>query len=199
MCVLVQGLKSGLCIYTAEKDALAAQYTEMTYAHAWLCALASASCCLHSISMPVLQLKYTPYLQVCGSVQHNHHSQQQPGLYRHLCNKRPSLSGVLMAPCLAQDIVFHETPTLRPIRHIVGYNDDVIDLKMLDENHIVVATNSEQVSGCPAVGTKEEGDGRGRDEAFRMLSTGARAVAVDTRLRGTYRPHSHRFVRRCIT
>lgn len=49
-----------------------------------------------------------------------------------------------------QDIVFHELPSLRPSRHIVGYNDEIIDLKMIDSDHVVVATNSEQV--CYLVG-----------------------------------------------
>lgn len=42
--------------------------------------------------------------------------------------------------------MFHDFPTLEPVRHIVGYNDEVIDLKMLDDDHVVVATNSEQVN-----------------------------------------------------
>jgi U3 small nucleolar RNA-associated protein 13 len=86
--IRVWGLKSGLCIYTADKDGLAAQYTEMTFVPA---------------------------------------------------------SNTVITVNSSQDIVFHETPTLRPVRHIVGYNDDVIDLKMLDQDHMVVATNSEQV------------------------------------------------------
>ena len=46
---------------------------------------------------------------------------------------------------IPQDIVFHSLPSLEVVRHIVGYNDEIIDLKMLNADHVVVATNSEQV------------------------------------------------------
>eukprot|EP00124_Ichthyophonus_hoferi_P004237 Ihof_evm1s443 gene=Ihof_evmTU1s443 len=44
-----------------------------------------------------------------------------------------------------QDIMIHSLPDLKSTRHIIGYNDEVIDLKVLDDEYLVVATNSEQL------------------------------------------------------
>lgn len=44
-----------------------------------------------------------------------------------------------------QNILSHDVPTLEPVRHLIGFNDEVIDLALLHEDRLAAATNSEQI------------------------------------------------------
>lgn len=70
---------------------------------------------------------------------------------------RSQLSNMLITAHVDQNIVFHELPSLTPVKHIVGFNDEVIDTLYLSpstsatdssssaETHLAVATNSDLI------------------------------------------------------
>ena len=45
----------------------------------------------------------------------------------------------------SQDILFHSLPTMEVHKHVVGYNDEVVDVKFLTDEYLAVATNSPEV------------------------------------------------------
>ncbi|KAK9899009.1 WD40 repeat-like protein [Cystobasidium minutum MCA 4210] len=66
------------------------------------------------------------------------------------------LSNMLITAHVDQNIVFHALPSLEPVKHIVGFNDEVIDTLYLSssdpsssssstETHLAVATNSDLI------------------------------------------------------
>lgn len=67
------------------------------------------------------------------------------------------LSNMLITAHVDQNIVFHELPSLAPVKHIVGFNDEVIDTLYLSspsssspstsdsDTHLAVATNSDLI------------------------------------------------------
>jgi hypothetical protein len=46
---------------------------------------------------------------------------------------------------MEQNIAIHNLDTLDIEKQIIGHNDEIVDIKYLTPNTIVVATNSEQV------------------------------------------------------
>ena len=63
-----------------------------------------------------------------------------------------ALADMLVTAHVDQNIIFHRLPTLEPFRHIIGYNDEIIDILYLSckpersiGTHLAVATNSDLI------------------------------------------------------
>lgn len=74
------------------------------------------------------------------------------------CCYHSQISNMILTAHVDQNIVFHALPSLEPVKHVVGFNDEVIDTLFLcapapssegtsssPETHLAVATNSDLI------------------------------------------------------
>eukprot|EP00116_Pleurobrachia_bachei_P002032 sb/3462294/ len=70
--------------------------------------------------------------------------QSEPALKREFVNLLPYTKGAMMAVTFDQNIMIHNAE-LELQRNLIGYNDEIIDLKRGSVGRIIMATNSEQL------------------------------------------------------
>ena len=58
-------------------------------------------------------------------------------------------SGRVIAVTADHNILFHEPLKFTREKLLVGFNDEILDIKYLNDTHIAVATNSQHVCQSP--------------------------------------------------